>query len=78
MFPGNIGEGISSDADRKIKKKAIRITTPLIICSHQRQELNEFISLVPSSVSNIAIFNKLIVYLSNINTKIKILEKWKR
>lgn len=29
-FPGNIGEGISRDADVKSKKKAIRIANPFI------------------------------------------------
>jgi len=29
-FPGNIGEGISNDADVNIKKKTTRINVPLI------------------------------------------------
>jgi hypothetical protein len=31
MFPGNIGEGISSDADVKRARKANRIIAPLIL-----------------------------------------------
>jgi|GEM_PF-7026556 hypothetical protein len=30
MFPGNIGEGISSEAAKKIEKKTIRIHIPFM------------------------------------------------
>jgi hypothetical protein len=56
-FPGNIGEGISSDADVKSKKKAIRITNPFTAVF-----LFVLYGLVliglSSKISNIAIFNK--------------------
>jgi hypothetical protein len=57
-FPGNIGEGISRDADVKSKKKAIRIANPFM------GYLSSFVFYVlvliglSRKISNIAIFNK--------------------
>jgi hypothetical protein len=56
-FPGNIGEGISSDADVKSKKNAIRITNPLIAIFLFLFHVLAFIGL-SLKISNIAIFNK--------------------
>jgi hypothetical protein len=58
-LPGNIGDGISSDANKNKKTKAMRITAPLIVDYLSEGILNMFCFLVDiSKISNIAIFNK--------------------
>ncbi|MGC8895807.1 MAG: hypothetical protein ACP5LB_03425 [Candidatus Bathyarchaeia archaeon] len=56
-FPGNIGEGISSDAAVKSKKNAVKIANPLIAIFPFTLYGWVWIGL-SSRISNIAIFNK--------------------
>jgi hypothetical protein len=55
-FPGNIGEGISSEADAKSKKNVSSITAPFMFFAFCRVL---FLTDAQPRVSSIAIFNKL-------------------
>jgi hypothetical protein len=57
-LPGNIGDGINSDANTNKRKNATRMTVPLIVDYLSEDILGMFRFGGLSEVSNIAIFNK--------------------
>lgn len=70
-LPGNIGDGISSDANKNKKTKAMRMTVPLIVDYLSEGILNMFCFLVDSPRYPISQYLiNLIVYPFNMNTKI--------
>jgi len=69
-LPGNIGDGISSDANKNKKTKAMRITAPLIVDYLSEGILNMFCFLVDSPRYPISQYLiNLIVYQFDMNTK---------